>query len=68
MVADRQVGHALAHGLHDTRSLMAQDDGLTLVPQPALSQPKVGVTDAGGCHPDQDLPGMGRVQKHLLHA
>src|SRR5690348_7347366 len=65
VVAHSQVTHAFADGLHDPGSLVAQDNRLALVPEAALCQPQVRMTDAGRRHPDHDLAGLGRVKKHV---
>ena len=64
MVAGRHRRDRRADPLDDAGALVAEHAG-EREGQPAGSDPDVGVAQARGGHPDQDLVGAGLVELHL---
>jgi hypothetical protein len=65
VVADREVGHAVADLLHDASTLMAQDTGQGEGDQ-ALTRAEVGVAEPGGEDADQHLVALRTLDLDLL--
>ena len=66
MISRADVRDAVADRLDHARALVPQHRGPATGPQVAVGEPDVGVADADGRDPDEDLICLGRIELDLL--
>src|ERR1700733_12967491 len=66
VIADGDAGHAVAKCFDDPRPLVAEDDRPAPWAEHAVGEVQVGVADAGGGDPHQDLVRAWSVEQHPL--